>query len=101
MGKSTLLSRVALAVNQLVLYVCGEESPSQVALRLQRLSKVGKSDLSLLSETNVDAVVAEIERQPQAAGLALVIVDSIQTLTTDDLTAWLGSVGQVRESLED
>ncbi|MEK9171597.1 MAG: ATPase domain-containing protein, partial [Patescibacteria group bacterium] len=87
MGKSTLLSRVALAINQPVLYVCGEESPSQVALRLQRLSKVGKSDLSLLSETNVDAVVAEIERPgPAAAGPALVIVDSIQTLTTDDLT---------------
>ena len=158
MGKSTLLSRVALQlsdVNRLtgqqdnrlrkpgnlpacqpsVLYVCGEESPSQVALRLQRLSKAEKAEISLFSETNVDAVVAEIERQfgyqssvvgsrlqvnrlsvsqsktdkpktgkPETENgkpktdNGLVIVDSIQTLTTDDLTGVAGSVGQVRES---
>ena len=119
MGKSTLLSRVALAMGSLVLYVCGEESPGQVALRLQRLSMVkivkdGKDDsnlsnpshpnhsdnLVLLSETNVDSIVASLERPGlfKKAGPFVAIVDSIQTLTTDDLTGVAGSVGQVRES---
>lgn len=89
-GKSTLLTQVALHSKN-VLYVCGEESASQVALRAKRLGKMG--DISLFESTSVEEIATEIENEkPQ-----LVIVDSIQTLTTGDLTGTAGSVGQVRE----
>ena len=90
-GKSTLLTQVALKLDR-VLYVCGEESASQVALRAKRLR--GRGDISLFESTDVDEIVAKIEESKPA----LVIVDSIQTLTTFDLTGTSGSVGQVRES---
>ena len=89
-GKSTLLTQVALKLNR-VLYVCGEESASQVALRVKRLG--GKGDILLLESTDADAIVAKIEE----VGPEVIIVDSIQTLTTSDLTGTAGSVGQVRE----
>src|SRR3989344_423833 len=89
-GKSTLLTQVALKLNR-VLYVCGEESASQVALRVKGLG--GKGDILLLESTDADAIVAKIEE----VGPEVIIVDSIQTLTTSDLTGTAGSVGQVRE----
>ncbi len=98
-GKSTLLTQVALQCSEKstqapVLYVCGEESASQVALRVRRMGK--KGDLALLESNNVDEIVAKIEEiKPELA-----IVDSIQTLTTEDLTGVAGSVGQVRESCQ-
>lgn len=96
-GKSTLLTQVAI-LNKRVLYVCGEESPTQVTLRIKRLAGVGfsklQNDLILFESTNADEIVAKIrEIKP-----TLVIVDSIQTLTTDELTGVAGSVGQVRET---
>ena len=114
-GKSTLLTQVVmnlshpersegsrksgldsslLAQNDRVLYVCGEESASQVALRIKRLGK--KGDLDLLEATDADEIVAKIRNTKPA----LVVVDSIQTLTTSDLTGVAGSVGQVRESAD-
>ena len=93
-GKSTLLTQVALRVGS-TLYICGEESPSQVALRIKRLgTKSQKSDSLLLFEsTDADEIVAKIEEvKPK-----IVVVDSIQTLQTADLTGTAGSVGQVRE----
>lgn len=103
-GKSTLLTQVALRIGfnplRSVLYVCGEESPSQVALRVSRIklhpysqARAG-SNLMLLEGNDVDGVVAKIEEIKPG----LVIVDSIQTLTTTDLTGAAGSVGQVREA---
>jgi len=96
-GKSTLLTQVALKSSR-VLYVCGEESPSQVALRVKRLkdegSKRPSEGLMLLEGTDVDGIVAKVEETKPS----LVIVDSIQTLSTEDLTGAAGSVGQVRES---
>lgn len=89
-GKSTLLTQVAMNLKQ-VMYVCGEESASQVALRVRRMEK--KGDLALLESNDVDDIVAKIEETKPG----LVIVDSIQTLTTEDLTGVAGSVGQVRE----
>lgn len=89
-GKSTLLTQVALKQNN-VLYVCGEESASQVALRARRLG--GKGDINLYEATDADEIAMEIEKEKPS----LVIVDSIQTLTTSDLTGTAGSVGQVRE----
>ena len=89
-GKSTLLLQVALKCKD-VLYICGEESATQVALRAKRLGKI--SEVSLLETNNVDEAIAKItETKPD-----LVIVDSIQSMTTEDLTGGAGSVGQVRE----
>lgn len=112
MGKSTLLSQVALQMAQEklknksqkskvergILYICGEESPSQVAMRLNRLARHPRSairdlPLTLFPETDVDAIVGEIEHERPT----LVIIDSIQTLITTDLAGTAGSVGQVRE----
>lgn len=93
-GKSTLLTQVAINFKGDVLYVCGEESPSQVALRIKRLSpKFVASSLMLLESTDVDDICAQITNTKPK----LVIVDSVQTLTTGDLTGVAGSVGQVRE----
>lgn len=75
-----------------VLYIAGEESAQQIKLRIDRIDS--KAEMSFFEETNVDAVVAAIEaNRPK-----LVIVDSIQTMETEDLTAAAGSVSQVRES---
>ena len=95
-GKSTLLLQtaqfVASAGNR-VLYVTGEESVHQIKLRSERLGFAGEG-IYLLAETDVDKVVQQLERfQP-----ALAIVDSIQTLYTQDIPSGPGSVSQVRES---
>ena len=92
-GKSTLLTQVALRIDT-TLYICGEESASQVALRVQRLkgTKV-QSNMLLFESIDVDEIAAKIEEvKPK-----LVVVDSIQILQTADLTGTAGSVGQVRE----
>lgn len=90
-GKSTLMTQVALNLSGLILYICGEESPSQVALRAKRLGK--KGELLLYESTDVDAIVNKISEVKPAG----VVVDSVQMLTTEDLTGVAGSVGQVRE----
>lgn len=74
-----------------VLYVAGEESAQQIKLRIDRIDPT--ADLSFLEETNVDVICGSIESYKPK----LVIVDSIQTLETEDLTAAAGSVSQVRE----
>ena len=87
-------------LNHQVLYVCGEESPEQVKMRADRLthnSKPTTHNVLLLPETNVDSIIAIIESTP---GLSLVIVDSIQSMYTEDLSGMAGSVGQVRESAQ-
>lgn len=93
-GKSTLLLQLALDLNSRnpVLYAAGEESAQQIKIRADRI-KEGAS-LSILNEVDVDAVCAVIENTKPS----LVIVDSIQTMETADLTGVAGSVGQVRES---
>lgn len=89
-GKSTLLTQLALQVNK-TLYVTGEESASQINLRVNRIKP--HSNLSILNEVDVDIVTGVIEEfKPN-----LVIVDSVQTLQTQDLQSVAGSVGQVRE----
>ena len=93
-GKSTLLLQVAeaLAGRQLkVLYVCGEESPQQIALRARRIGAEA-ANLLVLAEVDivaVERVVAEVKPD-------LLVVDSIQTATDSDLSGAAGSVGQVR-----
>lgn len=95
-GKSTLLTQLAaqLSVNSSsVLYVCGEESANQVKIRADRLG-IKKSNIDLLEDTDVDNVCLQIESSQE---LEAVIVDSIQTMSTSDLSGMAGSVGQVRE----
>jgi len=95
-GKSTLLlqaSAVLAMAGGPVLYVSGEESAQQIKLRAKRLGLAGDG-LYLLTETNVDAILAHIEKlNPR-----LVVVDSIQTVYLDELSSAAGSVSQVRES---
>ncbi len=90
-GKSTLLTQLALNVVK-SLYVAGEESARQIKIRVERIFP--KKNLAVLNETDVDVIVGAIEEfKPN-----LVIIDSIQTLQTEDLDSVAGSVGQVRES---
>lgn len=78
----------------IILYIAGEESASQIKIRASRLG-VKAENLLVLEDTDVDDVVNLISKE--AKTLSLLIVDSIQTLTTQDLTGTAGSVGQVRE----
>ncbi|HEX7018142.1 MAG TPA: DNA repair protein RadA [Patescibacteria group bacterium] len=124
-GKSTLLTQVV--VNMLtggknkaektdnpktILYVAGEESPSQISLRINRLREIEHIDkksssgnarlkfsgegLLFTTTTDVHEIAALIQQhQPN-----LVIVDSIQTITTEELSGAAGSVGQIREATD-
>jgi len=94
-GKSTLLLQVSNLLargNGTVLYVSGEESAQQIRMRADRLGTLEHS-LYVLSEINLEQIVLQIEQlKPR-----LVIVDSIQSIYSDELTAAAGSVSQVRE----
>jgi DNA repair protein RadA/Sms len=94
-GKSTLMLQIsnALALQGLtVLYICGEESAQQTALRARRLN-IDHQNLYLLSETSFSAIRAQIEQiQPDVA-----IVDSVQIVYKSELPSAPGSVVQVRE----
>ena len=92
-GKSTLLLQNILSIrNKRILYVSGEESASQLKLRADRLGKVSDNTL-ILCETRLGNIFTQIENvEPQ-----LVIIDSIQTIASDDVESAAGSVSQVRE----
>jgi DNA repair protein RadA/Sms len=92
-GKSTLLLQLSNNLGN-ILYVCGEESVNQIKVRADRLG-VKKAGINLLENTDVDSVIETIESKGEA--FEAVIVDSIQTITTSDLSGMAGSVGQVRE----
>ncbi len=93
-GKSTLLlqAMAAIGASKSALYVTGEESAEQVALRAQRLGLVN-APVSLLAEVQLEAIVATIG----TAKPEVVVIDSIQTAYTEALTSAPGSVAQVRE----
>ncbi|MDQ4106461.1 MAG: DNA repair protein RadA [Actinomycetota bacterium] len=91
-GKSTLLLQVMGHLGDGCLMVSGEESPRQVAMSARRLG-VGGAGFRVLSETDVDVIEATIlEERPE-----VVVVDSIQTLFSPELSGAPGGVGQVRE----
>ncbi|HSR22564.1 MAG TPA: DNA repair protein RadA [Candidatus Eisenbacteria bacterium] len=95
-GKSTLLMHLAAQAAEAggqVLYTSGEESAQQVGMRARRLG-VASPGLLMLAETDLEAVVAAIER----AAPAIAIVDSIQTMHDPAVEAAPGSVSQVREA---
>ena len=94
-GKSTLLLQLAVGLQARLpaLYVAGEESLQQIALRARRLG-LPEAPLALVSETAVERIIA----CAQARRPGLMVIDSIQTMYTEQLPGAPGSVGQVRES---
>ncbi|MEE8058349.1 MAG: DNA repair protein RadA [Pseudomonadales bacterium] len=93
-GKSTLLLQTMCHLSESMdaLYVTGEESLQQVAMRAQRLG-LPTDKLKMLSETNVETICAQAEKlKPK-----VLVVDSIQVVHSDDITSAPGSVSQVRE----
>jgi DNA repair protein RadA/Sms len=94
-GKSTLLMQIASDVAQragTVLYISGEESPRQVAMRARRLG-LDAPQLLFLGETDLDAMIGAAEH----ASPILMVVDSIQSTASADLDSSAGAVGQLRE----
>jgi DNA repair protein RadA/Sms len=93
-GKSTLLlqAQAQLSATHKVLYVSGEESGEQVALRARRLNLDTRS-LQLMAEINLERILSTLHAEkPRVA-----VIDSIQTLWSDQLSSAPGSVAQVRE----
>lgn len=91
-GKSTLVLQLASNVSktQRVLYVSGEESPSQIKLRASRLSGIS-TDFDFLASTDADQVMA----QAGSGEYDLIIVDSIQTMVSTDATTAISTVSQI------
>ncbi|HEM2814346.1 DNA repair protein RadA [Streptococcus suis] len=93
-GKSTLLLQVSTQLSTIgtVLYVSGEESAQQIKLRAERLGDID-SEFYLYAETNMQSIRTEIEKiKPN-----FLIIDSIQTIMSPDISSVQGSVSQVRE----
>lgn len=95
-GKSTLLLQVAadVARRETVLYASGEESSGQVKLRAERLGADKSEQLSFVASTSADDIAATI----RTGGYKLVIIDSIQTLSLEDITSAPGTVSQITNS---
>ncbi len=96
-GKSTLLLQitplVAATTGKPVLYVSGEESARQIRMRAARLG-LRTDGVYVLTETSLEAILHHAERLDPA----LVVVDSVQTITSGELTSAAGSISQVREA---
>ncbi len=105
-GKSTLLLQAAMemAPNGTVLYISGEESPSQIKMRADRLqgtaSNGAKADfpdaLLLLTETNIDLIFQHVQQEKPR----LLIIDSIQTIFDPSLESGAGSITQLRQTTD-
>jgi len=91
-GKSTLMLKLAGELNKKVLYVAGEESPGQIKLRSQRLG-IKNENLYIMPEIVIENILEEIKK-----GYDLVIIDSIQTIYSQNIQSAPGSVSQVREA---
>lgn len=98
-GKSTLLLQVATNISEKganVIYISGEEAPSQIKMRARRLGR-DRSTLKIASETNLRDILTTIDTQK----VDLLVVDSIQTIYADNIESGPGSVGQVRTCVLD
>ncbi|HEX2955285.1 MAG TPA: DNA repair protein RadA, partial [Chitinispirillaceae bacterium] len=95
-GKSTLLLQLTSGLadsSRKVMYITGEESAAQVSMRARRLSCID-SQVQILTETRMEAILEVLtEEKPE-----VVVIDSIQTVFTDELESAPGSVAQIRES---
>src|SRR3990167_3254380 len=94
-GKSTILLQAIAHLSQTlkVIYVTGEESLQQITLRARRLG-LQENHLWLLADTQLETILTRIQKEKPR----VVVIDSIQTMHTSQLTSAPGSVGQVRES---
>ena len=92
-GKSTLMLQLTASCSSVgpVLYVSGEESPSQVKLRAQRLG-LDASRIDILCDTRLESLVEAIEKLSPA----VVVIDSLQTLASGEVSSMAGSVNQMR-----
>jgi DNA repair protein RadA/Sms len=91
-GKSTLALQVALKINRNTLYISGEESPQQLKMRADRLGG-SNGKCQVLAETNLHLILDQVRlTRPQ-----LLVIDSIQTLYTEELESAPGTVSQVRD----
>jgi len=91
-GKSTLALQVALTLPRYTLYISGEESPEQIKLRADRLGGSG-AHCEVLSATSLQAILDQVRhKRPD-----LLVVDSIQTLYSEELDSAPGTVSQVRD----
>lgn len=93
-GKSTLVLQTLINIPQKVLYVSGEESQQQIKMRATRIAGERIADnIDVLAETSLESIFESIkEVRPQ-----IVVIDSIQTISTDDVDSSPGSITQVRE----
>jgi len=91
-GKSTLMLKMAGSSKKKILYVAGEESPGQIKLRANRLN-TNNQNLFLLPEIVLENILDEIKQ-----GYDIIIIDSIQTIYSNQITSAPGSVSQVREA---
>lgn len=95
-GKSTLLLQLCLTISPIekpVLYISGEESTGQIKIRAERMGQFHKQ-VKVLSETDLDVIRTTIERENPM----MVIIDSIQTMYSQEVASPPGSVSQVREA---
>lgn len=94
-GKSTLVlqtSKTICDLNKKLLYVCAEESSSQIKLRAQRLN-VNSDNLYVYSQTNFESIKEQIDKlKPE-----VIVIDSIQAIYTGNITSSAGSVSQIKE----
>lgn len=93
-GKSTLMLQLALSIPQVkTLYISGEESEQQIKMRAERLSQSSNANCYILTETSMQNIFKQIDQvEPN-----VVVIDSIQTLHTEQIESAPGSVSQVRE----
>ena len=91
-GKSTLALQVALRIDKSTLYVSGEESPQQLKMRAERIGG-GSASCHVLAETSLQNILTQVEHaKPQ-----LLIIDSIQTLYSEEIESAPGTISQVRD----
>lgn len=95
-GKSTLLMQISASIskNKKVLYISGEESIAQVSIRAKRLGVKNGESLSISSSNNANDIAYTIEN----GNYDLVIIDSIQTIATSEVSSTAGSVSQITNS---
>lgn len=91
-GKSTLALQVALKISKNTLYISGEESPQQLKLRAERLGG-SNGHCQVLAETSLQVILDQVKR----ANPELLIIDSIQTLFSEELESAPGTISQVRD----
>ncbi len=91
-GKSTLALQIAVNFQSSTLYVSGEESPQQIKMRAERLGNLNEAT-QVLAETSLQGIITQVNQvKPE-----MVIIDSIQTLFSEEIESTPGSVSQVRE----